>query len=178
MLDRDFPVARFHEVQYFHQRWRLAILAGLVAVFLYGSFQQLVQGRPWGLRPVPNALLLLMTVGIAALLYWLLKMHLITEVRERGVFLHFRLLWKPRQFPFSAILSVEPVSYQPMEQFGGRGIRRGRHGWAYTVSGTRGVDLKLAGGEHFLIGSQRAEELAATIRRHMQDGGYSEFDDG
>jgi hypothetical protein len=161
-------VRSFHEVQYFHQRWRLAILAGLVAVFLYGSYQQLIQGEPWGLRPVPNVLLLLMTLGIAALLYWLLKMHLVTEVSEQGVFLHFRLLWKPRRFPFSAILSAESVTYRPMEQYGGRGIRRGRHGWAYTVSGNRGVKLVLAGGEQFLIGSQRAEELAATIQDRLR----------
>jgi hypothetical protein len=161
-------VALFHEVQYFHQRWRLAILATLVVVFLYGSYQQLVEGQPWGRRPVPNALLFLMTVGIAALLYWLLKIHLITEVREGEVFVHFRLLWKPRRFPFSAILSAEAATYRLMEQYGGRGIRRGRHGWAYTVSGNRGVKLILAGGEQFLIGSQRAEELAAAIQRRLQ----------
>ena len=162
-------MAQFHEIQYFHQRWRLAILAGLVAVFLYGSYWQLVQGQPWGQRPVPNLLLALMTVGIAALLYWLLKMHLVTEVRDGEVYVHFRLLWKPRQFPFSAILAAEPVTYRPIEQYGGRGIRRGRYGWAYTVSGNRGVKLTLAGGEQFLIGSQRAAELAAAIRRRLQN---------
>ena len=161
-------MAQFQEVQYFHQRWRLAILAALVAVFLYGSYHQLVQGQPWGQRPVPNTLLALMTIGIAALLYWLLKMHLITEVRDKEVYIHFRLLWKPRRFPFAAILSAEPVTYRPIEQFGGRGIRRGRYGWAYTVSGNRGVKLILAGGEHFLIGSQRAEELAAAIQKRLQ----------
>jgi hypothetical protein len=162
-------VALFQEIQYFHQRWRLMLLACLVAVFLYGSYLQLVEGRPWGLRPVPNALLVLMTLGIAALLYWLLKMHLVTEVRDGEVFVHFRLLWKPRRFPFSAILSAEAVTYRPIEQFGGRGIRRGRHGWAYTVSGNRGVQLTLAGGEQFLIGSQRPEQLAAAIHRRLRN---------
>jgi hypothetical protein len=161
-------VALFNEVQYFHQRWRLAVLAGLVAVFLYGCYTQLVQGQPWGRRPVPNALLVLMTIGMAALLYWLLKMHLVTEVREKEVYVHFRLLWKPRRLPFAAILSAEPVTYRPIEQFGGRGIRRGRFGWAYTVSGTRGVRLILAGGEQFLIGSERAEDLAAAIQKRLQ----------
>jgi hypothetical protein len=56
-----------------------------------------------------------------------------------------------------------------MEQYGGRGIRRGRHGWAYTVSGNRGVKLILAGGEQFLIGSQRPEELAAAIQKRLRD---------
>ena len=30
------------------------ILAGLVAIFLYGSYQQLIRGHPWGIRPVPD----------------------------------------------------------------------------------------------------------------------------
>jgi hypothetical protein len=169
MLDREFAVAQFHEVQYFHQRWRLAILAGLVTVFLYGCFQQVVRGQPWGNRPVSSALLVVMTLALAALIYWLLKMHLVTEVRERELYVHFMLFWKPRRFPFSAILSVEPVTYRPIEQYGGRGIRRGRHGWAYTVSGDRGVKLVLAGGEQFLVGSQRPEDLAAAIRRRLQE---------
>jgi hypothetical protein len=161
-------VAKFQEVQYFHQRWRLALLAGLVTVFLYGCYRQVVRGEPWGNQPVSNALLVMMTLALAALIYWLLKMHLVTEVRDREVYVHFMLFWKPRRLPFSAILSVEPVTYRPIEQFGGRGIRRGRHGWAYTVSGDRGVQLTLAGGERLLVGSQRPEELAAAIENSLQ----------
>lgn len=161
-------MAKFQEVQYFHQRWRLALLAGLVTVFLYGCYRQVVRGEPWGNQPVSNALLVMMTLALAALIYWLLKMHLVTEVRDREVYVHFMLFWKPRRLPFSAILSVEPVTYRPIEQFGGRGIRRGRHGWAYTVSGDRGVQLTLAGGEQLLVGSQRPEELAAAIENSLQ----------
>lgn len=157
----------FREVQYFHQRWRFAVLAGLVAVFVYGSYLQLVRGEPWGQRPVPNVMLAGMTIGIAGLLYWLLKIHLVTEVCDREVLVHFVLLWKPRRLPFAAIISAEPVTYRPIEQYGGRGIRRGRHGWAYTVEGNRGVKLLLAGGEEFLLGSQKPEELAEAIRKNL-----------
>lgn len=164
-----FSVGSFREIQYFHQRWRLAILAALIAIFLYGSYKQLIRGEPWGLRPVPNIVLALMTFGVAGVAYWLLKMHLVTEVRDRDVHVQFVALWKPRRFPFAAILAAEPVTYRPVEQFGGRGIRRGRYGWAYTVSGNRGVNLKLAGGERFLIGSQRADELASAIQSKLRD---------
>ena len=57
-------------------------------------------------------------------------------------------------------------SYRPIMDYGGWGIRRGRRGWAYTVKGNEGVDLVLADGRSLLIGSQRAEELSATIRQH------------
>ena len=169
MLDREFAVAQFHEVQYFHQRWRLCVLAGLVLVFLYGCYQQVVRGQPWGNRPVSNALLVVITLALAALIYWLLKMHLVTEVRDRELYIHFMLFWKPRRLPFSAILSAQPVTYRAIEQYGGRGIRRGRNGWAYTVSGDRGVKLTLAGGEQFLLGSQRPDELAAVIQQRLQE---------
>ena len=57
-------------------------------------------------------------------------------------------------------------TYRPLLDYGGWGIRRGRRGWAYTVSGKWGVDLVLADGRSLLIGSQRAEELSAAIRQH------------
>ena len=158
----------FHEIQYFHQRWRLAVLASVAGVFVYGSYQQLLQGQPWGLQPVPNGILVSTTAGLSALFYWVLKIRLVTEVREREVYVHFVLLWKPRQFPFSAILSAETVTYRAIDQYGGRGIRRGRDGWAYTVSGNRGVLLKLAGGERFLIGSEHADALTEAIQRRLQ----------
>ena len=47
--------------------------------------------------------------------------------------------------------------------YGGWGIRRGRRGWAYNVSGNRGVLLQLENEKTLLIGSQRPDELAAAI---------------
>jgi TATA-box binding protein (TBP) (component of TFIID and TFIIIB) len=48
-------------------------------------------------------------------------------------------------------------------EYGGWGIKYGRKGKAYNVSGNRGVQLVFKDGKQLLIGSQRAEELAEAI---------------
>jgi hypothetical protein len=54
-------------------------------------------------------------------------------------------------------------TYRPIRDYGGWGIRYGRGGKAYNVSGNRGVMLELSDGQKLLIGSQRPEELANAI---------------
>ena len=46
---------------------------------------------------------------------------------------------------------------------GGWGFRWGSSGRAYNLRGNRGVQLTLADGGRLLLGSQRADELAAAI---------------
>ncbi len=43
----------------------------------------------------------------------------------------------------------------------------GRNGVAYNASGSEGVRIRLTGGEAVLVGSHRAEELAAAIRKRI-----------
>jgi hypothetical protein len=63
------------------------------------------------------------------------------------------------------IVHRETRTYRPILEYGGWGVRYSfvRKGWAYTVSGNRGVQLQLANGKRILVGSQRAEELARAI---------------
>ncbi|MGZ7205507.1 MAG: hypothetical protein ACXVIV_02480 [Halobacteriota archaeon] len=54
--------------------------------------------------------------------------------------------------------------YRPLVEYGRWSIRFGRHKKrAYTMSGNRGVELKLTDGVCPLIDSQRPEELASAI---------------
>jgi hypothetical protein len=103
---------------------------------------------------------------------WLLLVKLETEVREDGVRLRFHLLWFPKTIPWDRIESAEAVVYRPLVQYGGWGIRRGWGGeWAWNVSGSEGVRLRLRDGKSFLIGSARAERLAGAIRDRLRAGG-------
>jgi hypothetical protein len=64
-----------------------------------------------------------------------------------------------------AIASAEAVSYRPIREFGGWGYRIGRNrSRAYTVSGDRGVRLRLADGRDLVVGSRRPDELAAALQ--------------
>jgi hypothetical protein len=59
--------------------------------------------------------------------------------------------------------SHEAITYSPLRDYGGWGIRRGAKGKAYNVSGNHGVRLELSDGKRILIGSQRPEELSEAV---------------
>lgn len=162
--------SRFREVQRFRQPWLWGLLllsaAAVLGVNGYGAFRQLVQGQPWGNRPMSDSAFLLSTLLpsllIGGLLWLFWRLELVVEVRREGVLVHFRPL-KRRWVPYAEIQRIEACRYHPIAQYGGWGIRRGRGGWAYNVSGNLGVRLHLPGDRHLLIGSRRPQELASAI---------------
>lgn len=166
--------AAFTEIQGFSQRWfwvgfTLSMLL-LVGIFAYGMIEQLVFGRPWGDRPVSDLTLAL--VGSAVLLFsggmtWLFySLRLITEVRDDILYIYFYPVYKKR-IPYDDIAFCQARSYRPLLEYGGWGIKYGRSGWACNIAGNRGVQLVLNNGKHILIGSQRADELAAAINARL-----------
>jgi hypothetical protein len=172
-------VVNFREVQRFRQKWLwiaiVVVLLGLLISFGYGMIKQLVFGHPWGNRPMSDTalaivgpLMILMGIGIS----WLfLILKLLVEVREDGVHIHFVPL-AHQTVPFGDIVSCEVRMYRPLREYGGWGLKYGRAGKAYNVSGNRGVQLKLSSGKGLLIGSQRPEELAQAIQEGMR--GYTQ----
>ena len=68
-----------------------------------------------------------------------------------------------RQISLQDIEQCAALQYRPIREYGGWGLRWGWNGWAYNVCGNQGVQLVLTGNRRVLIGSQRAEELAAII---------------
>jgi hypothetical protein len=168
---------RFREEQRFNQWWLYA-MTGTVAVvatalFGYGMFQQLVRGQPWGDRPMSDTalallgpLFILLVWSVALLLRWI---SLQVEVRKSSVFIRFRP-FVHREILFRDIRQCDARTYRPIREYGGWGIRAGRRGTAYNVSGNRGVQLELVNSKPVLIGSQRAEELAQAIQKGMEGG--------
>lgn len=162
----------FREVQRFRQPWLWVILCPavltMVGLFGYGLVKQLILGEPWGNNPMPDTMLIvvatlaMLLVGLVA--WTMYAATLITEVRASGLHIKF--------FPFhlsfqtidlSGVTDCKAVTYRPIKEYGGWGIRLRWKGKAYNVSGNRGVKISYQSGKHLLIGSQRAEELANAI---------------
>jgi hypothetical protein len=80
--------------------------------------------------------------------------------------------WIPtyrRVVPIGTIQRLEVVSYRPLADYWGWGIRSGRDGErVLNARGNRGVRLYLFDGSRLLIGSQRPEALALAIERAMR----------
>lgn len=83
--------------------------------------------------------------------------------------------WVPtyrRIVAVEAVRRIEVVSYRPLVDYGGWGIRSGPDGErVLNARGDRGVRLELTDGSRLLIGSQRPEALAVAIERALRPGG-------
>ncbi|MEX0790190.1 MAG: hypothetical protein WD178_05375 [Actinomycetota bacterium] len=148
---------RFEEVQAMPMGWTLvSILPGVALVI--GALAADASGEPMPLSVVAVA------VGATFLLgWWFRSIKLVTEVGGDTVTLRYKGLLKTRTIPISTIRSAHARTYRPLREYGGWGIKMGRSGWAYNVSGNEGVQLKLDGARPLLIGSRKAGELAEVI---------------
>jgi len=151
----------------FHPVVRIAYLLGIGALSL-GHF-----------RAVPAPAWITVAVGIPLLVLPLMFGRLSIRVADETLTVELGYLgWPIQRIPLTNIVGARVVSYRPIRQFGGWGIRAGRHDGeqtsVYTVRGTTGVLLELAEERRisgfrtrrFLIGSvdpDRPDRLAAAL---------------
>jgi hypothetical protein len=143
------------------------------AMFAWWPFlSQVIGGKPVGQNPPPDWLAVLIWlfigIGLPALFG---QMRLFIDVTADRVVIRYRPFLR-RVIDVRDIERVQARTYNSLKEYGGWGIR----GWskekmAYNVSGDRGVELFLRGGQSLMLGSQRADELAAAIQGLMRGAG-------
>lgn len=158
-------LVEYREVQRFTQWWIVALLIALAGLAWWAFLQQVVMGQPWGSRPAPNAVIWgLVAIHGVLLPGFLLSMRLTTTIEGDTLVARYFPL-RTRRVKLSEILRAEAVTYRPIREYGGWGIRwGGPRNWAYNLRGNRGVRLTLRDGATLLVGSQRAEDLAESLR--------------
>ncbi len=145
-------------------------LAGTTLAYLYQRGANPAAGG--GLTGLALSLLALGGVGVPLLaVVGLLRMT--TEVTPADLRVWFGWVPTYRRFiPIDSVRKVEVVTYRPLLDYGGWGIRTGRDGErVLNARGNRGVRVELGDGTRFLIGSQRPEALAVAIERASRPGG-------
>ena len=155
----------YRETQHFRQLWLWALVLFIVLLSLYGVFQQLILGKPFGNNPAPDGVMVVLAIIFGmGLPVFMFMTNLTTQVHSDGLYIRF--------FPFhlsfrriaaEEIRGFKVCTYNPIRDYGGWGIRLGRKGQAYNVSGNRGVQLELFNEKHLLIGSQKPEELMEAL---------------
>ena len=153
----------FEERQAFRQWWFVALVV-LVAVGSWAPLVGMLTGAGGsGPDPLWIGVLVALLGGIAFPL-WLLLLELRVAVDGAGVHIRFRGLRVDRTVAFIEMTGVAAVTYRPIREYGGWGIRwRGKGRVAYTVSGDRGARIDLVNGSELLLGSHQAGTLARTI---------------
>ena len=154
----------YREEQPFARTWVWIPVTIVTMVAWYFFF------REWFLSPedtkLPAALwIMFILVGVVtpALFF---SMRLIVTVSRRELKVNMWPLYR-RTVAVADITSVEAVTYRPIMEFGGWGVRYSltRRAWGYTVSGKEGVQLDLANGKKVLVGSKENTRLAAALEQ-------------
>jgi hypothetical protein len=154
----------FHEEQRL-QFLRLRVMLALPPLALLAlAVWQIGLGHPWGEHPMSNGGLIGLTIFLWLVYFRLITARLVTDVQPTRVSIGLRGLWPARHISLSDITNAKVVTFQPMRDFGGYGIRSSSKGKAYLAAGIRGVRLELKNGSAITIGSERPEELSQALR--------------
>jgi hypothetical protein len=167
VIEENTPIL-FHEKQRF-SKWFLLL------VFLPAILSAAVVFRFAETGKDPEAFIGLGIALLAGALMVLVTLE--TSLTAIGVSVRFiPFLRKTSVFLFEEIASLEVVTYRPIREYGGWGLRRGKNGLAYSVSGKQGVLItfkepkKLFWGKHktLLIGTRKPDAWRSALQNISQ----------
>ena len=151
------------------------IWAGVFVLFGFAFYTQFVKGIPFGDKPVSDigliaifAFVVLQLGGATWLVY---AIRLITEVRDDGIYYRYPpLINKFKRIDLSTIGSWSVITYSPVKDFGGWGIKTGskKYGRGYTISGNTGLFVEFKDGKKVLVGTQRTDAMKKAMERLME----------
>ena len=160
----------FHEEQQFRQMWVWIILIIPTIILWYIAIQELVFGNTVGNSNMSKEMMFAFWFGFGVLFpLFFYKLKLITQVRRDGLYIKFA----PIHFSFKKIQLANLkrnfiCNYDPIGEYGGWGIKHGKNGKVYNVSGNRGVQLEFMDRKNILIGSQKPDQLNSAIEQYLK----------
>lgn len=90
------------------------------------------------------------------------------EVRTGHLFVAFGPLHLIRKrIPYAAVEAVEAVTYRPIVEFGGWGLRFRRGKTAWSIRGNQAARITLSSGKQVYVGSRFPQRLAERVRRRL-----------
>ena len=164
----------FKEDQKFNQAglWIGLVFSGVlvIGIFGLGFYKQIIQHQQFGNNPMSDNGLIISFI-LVILLFLLVSLmfgfaRLTTMVSKSGIafkFIPFHLNY--RKISWAEIEKCEVITYNPIRDYGGWGLRSGRNGKAYNVSGNKGLLLKLKSGKNILLGTQNEVELKRFLAK-------------
>ena len=160
----DIPASGtiFEEMQFLHQNLVVRYLVPISTVFSLVLALTIMLAQ--GVQVAGLSITLLVGLGVPIALSLLSQRTTITEaeLRVRSV-----IGWGLK-IPTSDIESADAISYNPIGDCGGWGLRKSKkHGLVFNVSGHHGVHVRYTAdgtAKSMLIGSLRSDELARAIR--------------
>jgi hypothetical protein len=153
----------FFEEQRFQPLRTRLLLAAIPLILTAASIWQVALKHPWGKQPMSNGGLIFWTVFLWLIYIRLMTVRIVTQVESGVLSVGLRGLWPMRRIPISEINSAKAITFDPVRDFGGYGVRSTSRGKAYISRSTCGVRVKLKNQDVLTIGSARASVLAALL---------------
>jgi len=152
--------------------WIGLIISGMVVIGIFGLgfYHQIVQGRQFGNNPMSDTGLIVTFVLVVFLFLSVFLLFAFAKLtieidRRRIAFRFFPFHLKFQQIGWDKVEKFEVITYKPIRDYGGWGIKFGKKGKAYNVAGDKGLQLQLKSGKNILIGTQKTAELTDFLSK-------------
>ncbi|MDZ7717606.1 MAG: DUF6141 family protein [Balneolaceae bacterium] len=161
----------FKSVQKCKQPFMWILIIGVSALIWYLTYQQFILDNPVGSNSAPDSVMIIIwiVIGIGFPLA-LFSMKLIIKIDSENFYYRlFPLHLRMHSYRLADIESMETVTYRPILDFGGWGIRWGRKGKGYIISGKKGVKVYLRAGRPVYFSSDEPEEVVRAYKKFSRD---------
>ena len=165
----------FIEVQRFKIWWVWLALAALNIFFLYAIVQQLILGQPFGTKPAPDYILIIVELFFLFFLLFIMSIKLKTRITDTGIYYRFYpFQFKERSIEWHELRDAYMREYNSFLEYGGWGIRNGTEETGKAIntsaSGRKGLQVQFNDGKLLLIGTRKPEEIKLIIDAVMAAG--------
>lgn len=147
---------------------------GMVGVFTWGFYEQMVKGRPWGDEPMNNTALLVTGIGsivlIGAFVLLMLNGKLILEVRNDGFYYLFSpFIRKMKQIPREEIASARIIKISLYSRMNQKGIHHSilSRTTSYSLGGSQGAEIITNSGKRLIFSVKRPADMENALNSMM-----------
>jgi len=152
----------FKEQQRFTQWWLWLIMIPIGILPLFGIYQQLILGEPFGDKPMSDLGLGVFSFFTLLLVGLFIVMKLKTQIDEHEIQMNFFPFVK-KKTKWAEVKNAEVINYGFV---GGWGIRFWtQYGTVYNIKGNKGLAIELLNGKKYLIGTQKEIELQEMVKK-------------
>lgn len=165
----------FKEVQHFKTWWAWLAVGAFNVLFIYAIVQQIFLGTPFGPKPAPDFVLLIIELILLLFLIFLCSIKLKTSITDTGIYYRFfPFQFKETLIEWHELKDAYIRGYDSFHEYGGWGIRTGtvKAGKAINTSASSnlGLQLQFNDGKLLLIGTRRPDEIALIVDSVIASG--------
>jgi len=158
----------FSEVQRFKLWWAWALTGAFNLLFIYAIVQQMILDIPFGTKPAPDLVLIIVEIFLLVLLAFLMSIKLRTRINETGIaYRYYPFQFKETVIEWHELKDGYMRQYQSLYEYGGWGARTGtdKAGKAINIwgSGNIGLQLQFNDGKLLLIGTKKPKEIQTIL---------------